>query len=114
MVDAVEVLQKIYSHLRGDMSLESFRDWLVSAQFDLEGHKDSRAYRLVWHLEIFYAEYSDGLADEALWKKSLTYLADQERSGAESYVVASVFVDPQHRVLSFGTVSPTSNSFPQI
>lgn len=113
MVDVVEVLQKIYSHLRGDMDLSAFREWLVGAQFDLEGHKENRAYHLVWQLEIFYAEHLDGLADEALWRKSLAYLADQERPGTESSVVAYFDVAPSQPILSFGTSSPSGNSLPQ-
>lgn len=114
MVDVVEVLQKIYGHLRGDIDLASFREWMVGAQFDLEGHKDSRAYHLVWQLEIFYAEHSEGLADESLWKKSLAYLADQERPGTVSSVVAFFDIAPAQRIVSFGTSSPSSNSVPQI
>ena len=77
MIDVVEVLQKIYGHLRGDIDLASFREWMVGAQLDLEAHRDSHAHDLVWQLEIFYAEHSDGLADEALWRKSLAHLADK-------------------------------------
>jgi hypothetical protein len=114
MIDAVEVLQKIYAHVRGDIDLPSFREWMVGAQLELEHHKDSHAHDLVWQLEIFYAEYSDGLADEVLWRKSLVYLADQERPGTESSVVAYFDIAPSQRILSFGTSSPSGNSLPQM
>lgn len=113
MIDTVEVLQKIYAHLRGDIDLPSFREWMVGAQLELEADKNSRAYDLVWQLEIFYAEHSDGLADEALWRKSLGYLADQERPGTESSVVAYFDVAPSQPILSFATSSPSGNSLPQ-
>jgi hypothetical protein len=112
MTDTVEVLQKIYSHLRGDLDLRSFRDWMVGAQFEAEKQSVDHARELLWQLEIFYAELSDGLADEALWKKSLAYLADQERPGTASFVVASLYIPPEPGRLSFGTV--TSNSIPEI
>ena len=113
MVDIVEVLQKIYSHLRGDMDLASFREWMVGAQLDSESQPASRAHDLLWQMEIFYAEYSDGLADEVLWRKSLAYLADQERSGTEPFVATLVYDVPSSGNLSFGVTSPTSNSLPQ-
>jgi len=113
MVDIVEVLQKVYGHLRGDIDLPSFRAWMVGAQLELEANQDSRAHHLVWQMEIFYAEYSDGLADESLWKKSLACLADQERSGTEPFVATLVYDVPQSGNVSFGVASPTSNLFPQ-
>ncbi len=113
MIDTVEVLQKIYAHIRGDMDLPSFREWIVGAQLELEAHKDSHAHDLVWQLEILYAEHSDGLANEALWKKSLAYLADQERSGTEPFVATSIYDVPPTGNVSSGVASPTSNLFPQ-
>jgi hypothetical protein len=114
MTDTVEVLQKIYGYLRGESDLDSFRDWMVAAQFQAEDQNDERASDLLWQIEIFYAEHKDGLADEALLKKSLAYLADQERPGTAESLVAYIDVTPSHPILSFGTSSPSGNSLPQV
>lgn len=112
MIDVVEVLQKIYAHVRGDMDLPSFRDWMVQAQFELEGDK-GHAAELLWRLEILYSEHIDGLADASLWKRSLVYMAEQERPGTESFLVASIFVPAPKRAVSFGTLTATCNSIPK-
>ncbi len=111
MVDVIEVLQKIYSHVRGDMDLSSFRDWMVRAQFELEGNK-GHASELLWQVEVFYSEHIDGLADANLWRKSLVNLAEQERPGTEASLVASILVPAQMRAISFGTLNPACNSIP--
>jgi hypothetical protein len=92
MIDAVEILRKIYGYLRGDLSLEAFRDWIVEAQFQVENARESRAHQILWQLEIFYAHFSDNLVDETVWKRSLEYLAAQEQSGTKSVVVSEISV----------------------
>jgi hypothetical protein len=109
MVSRIEILQKIYGHVRGDLNVAAFRDWMVGAQLEGEAGGEERAKALLWEIEGYYAEFSDGRVNEQLWKKSLERLAQQERAGTESMVVGSVLVSSQHN--SFGG-NPTSNSAP--
>ena len=109
MVSVASIVQSIRCHLRGEMSLSAFRDWMVDAELELENAPEgAAACRLVWELEAHYAELSDNMIDGEIWKSILEQLADAQRPGTEPMVAVLLEV-PSCQDWPFYTVTETSN-----
>lgn len=113
MVSVAEIVQKIYEYLRGDLPLDSLRDWMVGAELQLEPAGEHHPAReLVWQIEARYAELSDGVVDESFFKKLLQRTVDELRAATEARIAASVYVSPRIPNASWGG-NPASNCVPE-
>jgi hypothetical protein len=79
MVSGFDVVSKIRDYVEGELSLDSFRDWVVRSQIEIEEAEgkspiDQDAERLLADIEGRYAELSDGLVSDGLWKQRLRSL----------------------------------------
>jgi len=87
MVSSLEVVNKIRAYLGGQINRDSFREWIVSAELELEGQNgnaDQDAKRLLANIEGRYAEFSDEVVSEEVWKKRLGGLIAPRPQSAES------------------------------
>ncbi len=110
MISVATIVQSIQCHLRGEMSLDTFRDWMVDAELELENApENSAARRLIWELEAHYAELSDSMINGEVWHAVLEQLAEAQRPGTDPMVAVSMEVaSPQD--WPFYTLTSTSNS----
>jgi hypothetical protein len=56
--------KKLASYLLGKISLEDFEDWFVSASWNVSQSKNHVAINLVYEIELWLSEYSDGFRSE--------------------------------------------------
>jgi hypothetical protein len=108
MISVAGIVQSIQCHLRGEMSLDAFRDWMVDAELE-NAPEGSAACRLIWELEAHYAELSDKMITPEVWSAVLEQLVNAQRPGTDPMVVVSLEVaSPQD--WPFYTLTPTANS----
>jgi len=110
MISVASAVQSIQCHLRGEMPLDAFRDWMVDAELELENAPEgSAARRMIWELEAHYAELLDNMISREVWIAVLEQLADAQRPGTDTMVAVSMEVaSPQD--WPFYTLTPTANS----
>ncbi|SRR5260370_36158253 len=109
MISVASIVQSIQCHLRGEMSLDSFRDWMVDAELELESAPESSAARrLIWELEAHYAELSDNMINGEVWKAVLEQLAEAQRPGTDPMVAVLMEV-ASSQDWPFYTLTPTAN-----
>jgi hypothetical protein len=89
MIAESQIREKLGRYLRGDVSLDSFEDWLVERSWGM--HKDSQesAQRLASAIELRLAEHSSGHLGERELKDELRQ-----------------FANPPVVEISFGNVQP--------
>ncbi len=108
MVGNMDVLQKIYSYLRGDMSRQSFRDWIVEVQLNHESEIEKEASQVLAEIEGYYAEFSDDLIPESAWRKKLEALLRPEQPSTESSASILVLVIPSPTNVSWGSTQSSN------
>lgn len=59
-----EIRDKLGSYLLGEISLEDFEDWFVSASWNVNQSKNQAAINMVYEIELWLSEYSDGFRSE--------------------------------------------------
>lgn len=86
MVSSLEILEKIRAYLHGQADLHSFREWMVESHLDVQSLKaqnksvDQDAAQLLADLEGRYAELSDELVTEEMWRKRVAALHGEDNS----------------------------------
>jgi hypothetical protein len=71
-----EMREKLASYLFGEISLEDFEDWFVSASWNVNQSKNQAAINIVYEIELRLAEYSDGFRSEVELKNLLRPLVE--------------------------------------
>lgn len=71
-----EIREKLASYLVGEISLEDFEDWFVSASWNVSQSKNQSAINMVYEIELRLAEYSDGFRSEDELKNLLRPLVE--------------------------------------
>jgi hypothetical protein len=108
MVSSFEIVGKIREYLGGQLSLESFRAWIVDAHLEAdnckEGEGDQDAGRLLADIEGRYAEFSDELVSEEIWKRRLAGLITPSPQSAESYLLTYFYSIPSAFLSNSGSV----------
>jgi hypothetical protein len=100
MVASLDILDKLREYLRGKLDLQSFRQWMVESHLELQdikakhGAVDQDAARLLAELEGRYAELSDELVSEKVWKSRLAALVAPTPKSAESYFLTFFYNVP--------------------
>jgi hypothetical protein len=100
MVIRLEILEKMRAYLSGQLSLDSFRQWIVRAHLEMQAEKaknepiDQDAARLLSEIEGRYAELSDEIVSEDLWRKRLAALIAPTPKSAESYLLTFYYTVP--------------------
>lgn len=56
----LDIREKLASYLVGEISLREFEDWFVPASWNVAQSNNSNAVNLVYEIELWLAEYSDG------------------------------------------------------
>ena len=59
-----DIRVKLASYLSGKISLEEFEDWFVSASWNVDKSENQVAINMVYEIELWISEYSDGFLDE--------------------------------------------------
>lgn len=105
MVSGPDILNKIRDYLNRKQSIESFREWVISANIEMKSQKDKpqaddiAADRLLSEIEGRYAEFSDGLVSEEVWRKRLAGIVVPEPYTLASYVLTSFYSSPSNPAL---------------
>jgi hypothetical protein len=100
MVSSLEILEKIRAYLHGQENLQSFRQWMIESHLDMQALKadnksvDHDAARLLADLEGRYAELSDELVTEQVWRNSVAALVAPLPKSAESYFLTYYYAVP--------------------
>jgi len=100
MVSSLEILEKIRAYLGGQSDLHSFREWMVESHLNMQAKKannesvDQDAARLLADLEGRYAELSDELVSEEIWKTRVAALVVPSPKSAESYLLTLFYTVP--------------------
>jgi hypothetical protein len=68
------IREKLSSYLVGKISLEEFEDWFVLESWNVAQSNNSNAVNLVYEIELWLAEYSDGHWSEKQLKNYLVPL----------------------------------------
>ena len=119
MVSGFEIVDKIWAYLSGQMNLVFFREWIVRAHLEVEGQKggteiDRDAARLLAEIEGRYAEFSDGIVSEDLWRRRLASLIVPVPHTVQSHLL-TFFYSPSFQSLPTNEVwgeNQASNSLP--
>jgi hypothetical protein len=112
MINSLDILEKIRAYSRGKLDLHSFRQWMVESHLDMQERKskglplDQDAARLLAELEGRYAELSDELVPEEMWKKRIAALVAPTPKSVESYLLTLFYTVPS----SAFPLSSTSSS----
>jgi hypothetical protein len=67
----LKIREKLASYLVGEISLREFEDWFVPASWNVAQSNNSNAVNLVYEIELWLAEYSDGHWNEQELKNYL-------------------------------------------
>jgi len=59
-----EIRDQLINYLLGDISLVEFEEWFVSASWNVNLSKNQAAINLVYEIELWLSEYSDGFRSE--------------------------------------------------
>lgn len=95
---ALEIQERLISHLTGDLTLLEFQDWLVGATWDVEGQNDPKATELTYEIKLALAEHSRGDINEI-------ELRDRLREFVDTTILATGGGDSDGLVLAFDTTS---------
>ena len=92
----IEIREQLARYLVGEISLQEFEDWFVPASWNVVQSKNMSAIYLVYEIELWLAEFSDGFWNEDELKEKLLPLVNNYKidvaqyfwkSGASSYSV---------------------------
>jgi hypothetical protein len=80
-----EIRAKLTKYLVGEISLEEFEDWFVSASWNVNQSKNQVAINMVYEIELWLSEYSDNFRSEdalkgLLWPLVENYIIEPEIS----------------------------------
>jgi hypothetical protein len=77
-----DIRNKLANYLVGEISLEEFEDWFVSASWNVNQSKNKDAINIVYEIELWLSEYYDNFRSEDELKFLLRPLV-------ENYVIES-------------------------
>jgi hypothetical protein len=69
----------LVSYVAGELSLEAFTSWLVSASWDIAGAGDEDAAQLAYSIELALAEHSSGLLTDDELRAELQRFSEHVR-----------------------------------
>jgi hypothetical protein len=71
-----DIRENLASYLLGKISLEDFEDWFVSASWNVDKSGNQIAINMVYEIELWLSEYSDGFRNENELKMLLRPLVE--------------------------------------
>lgn len=80
-----EIRDKLASYLLGWISLQEFEDWFVSASWNVNQSKSQAAINMVYEIELWLSEYSDGFRSEDELKNLLLPLIENYNVNIELF-----------------------------
>lgn len=72
----IEIRRHLASYLVGEISLQDFEDWFVPSSWDIIHSRNQSAITLVYEIELWLAEFSDGFWSEEELKNHLKPLVN--------------------------------------
>ena len=72
----IEIRNKLASYLFGEISLQDFEDWFVPSSWNVIHSGNRAAVNLVYEIEPWLAEFSDGFWSEDELKRNLRPLVN--------------------------------------
>ncbi len=104
----VDIAGKMDAYLSGQSDLNSFREWIVRAQIEMEneegqGKTDQDAARLLAEIEGRYAELSKELVSEEQWRRRLGELYQPQQASTKSLASTQFLVFQCHVEVSSKT-----------
>jgi hypothetical protein len=109
MISSLEIVEKIREYLGAKISLDSFRAYIVRAHRELAEVQrpsplEQDAARLISEIEGRYAEFSDDVVSENLWRRQLAYLIVPAPKSAESFFLTYFYSMPSVFISNPGMV----------
>jgi hypothetical protein len=101
----IEIREKLASYLAGEISLADFEDWFVPASWNVVPSGNQAAANLVYEIEIWLAEFSDGFWREEELKNSLQPLVSNYQIDFAQNLWKSGVVNSNVKELQFPFVS---------
>ncbi|MBM4285635.1 MAG: hypothetical protein FJ128_10370 [Deltaproteobacteria bacterium] len=92
----IDIREQLARYLVGEISFQEFEDWFVPASWNVVQGKNVAAINIVYEIELWLAEFSDGFWSEAELKEKLFPLVnnykidiamDQWQSGVSNHNV---------------------------
>jgi hypothetical protein len=74
-----EILAHLQDYLKGRIELDQFKDWLVSATWQVEPEMDPTAMSLAYEVQMACADYSSDLSTESELRETLSALLPQDQ-----------------------------------
>lgn len=71
-----EIRDKLASYLLGEVSLDDFEDWFVSASWNVNQSKNQAAINMVYETELYLSEFSDAFRSEDELKNLLRSIVE--------------------------------------
>jgi hypothetical protein len=59
-----ELREKLINYLSGEISLKEFENWFVPASWNVNRSNNQAAINIVYEIELWLSEYSDGFRSE--------------------------------------------------
>jgi len=81
----IEIRDRLASYLVGEISLQDFEHWFVPSSWNIVQSKNQAAVNLVYEIELWLAEYSDGFWSEDELKDQLRPLVENYRIELEPH-----------------------------
>jgi len=81
----IEIRDKLASYLVGEISLRDFEDWFVPVSWNVIHSGNQVAVNLVYEIELWIAEFSDGFWSEDELKDQLRPLVENYRIELEPH-----------------------------
>lgn len=95
----LDIRGKLASYIVGEISLGEFEDWFVPASWNVSQSNNSNAVNLVYEIELWLSEYSDGHWNEQELKNNLKPLVIDYRVNVGSNLV--VVMDSNAKVQQY-------------
>jgi hypothetical protein len=110
MFSEAECRQRIARFVSGDVSLDDFEDWFVSASWNQHQHAGAGLQRLVGLVELLLAEHSGGHRSEHQLRASLhSLLVPHQQTSNAPQADVQAFSEPQIRfrpIVQFASNAP--------
>lgn len=72
----LEIRKRLSLYLAGEISLQNFEEWFVPASWNVHQSGNQAAINLVYDIELWLAEFSDGIWSEQELKQYLLSLSE--------------------------------------
>jgi hypothetical protein len=94
MISSLDVMNQLSMYLHGGQNAQGLQHWIVAAQLEGKDEVEPLADRLISEMDGFFAQFSDGLMPESLFRKECAKLLLSESTLTQSVQIQYSFVRP--------------------